>query len=327
VLGAALAIAAVLATSAPVLAPTPISLRYDVYVGDPTHPAVAGLVWLQRYGWNGGSLKRIGTIREGTASIDFNSDILPRLTHPDPLWDDHFVVAFELSGAQWYLSRPVDPMHFFSDLPAAIETLGRTSDGGPGAPRAIGLAPSTIRTFTFLNDDGTPARIRSVDVAVHVSDANHCGVEEGPSLGSFQPDQKGVISLRSPPVSLFIGATYYKDDGGAYREDFRTFVGAAQSKVLRRTWQIPYQTVALTVLSEGGAPAAGIGVESQVRANMCGRVIGGEAMTDTHGIATLRLQHLIVYRVWIELPGNKERMLTPLEQHLLLSRGSLTIRI
>jgi hypothetical protein len=326
VLGAALAIASVLATAAPSSAPTSVSLRYDVYISDPTHPAVAGLVWLQRYGWNGGSLKRIGTIREGTATIDFDSDILPRLAHPDPLWDDHFVVAFELSGAQWYLSRPVDPNHFFADLPAAIESIGAVTDGGPGAPRAIGLTLSATRTFTFLNDDGSPAKIGPVDMYVHVSDANHCGIEEGPSLGEFHPDQNGVVSLRSPPVPLFVGATYFRDERGAFTEDFRTFVGRAQTKVLRRTWQLPYQTLWLTVLDASGRPASGLAVESQVRAVMCGSA-GARAVTDSRGVATLSLQHLIVSRIWIDLANGAERSLTPQEQHLLFSRGSLTIRV
>ncbi|HLJ82782.1 MAG TPA: hypothetical protein VKT51_01235 [Candidatus Eremiobacteraceae bacterium] len=325
--GAALAITTVLATAAPTPAPRSVSLQYDVYVGDTTHPAVGGLIWLQRYGLNGVSLQRIGTIREGTASIEFNADIVPQLRHPDPRWDYHFVVAFELSGAQWYFSRPVDMMHFFSDVPAAIETIGKASDGGRDAPRAIGLAPSTTRTLTFENEDGTPAKGMRVGLAVHLNNANHCAVEQGPNLGYFRTDDSGVVSFESPPAPLTVGVRYYSDIRGEYFAEVELLVGSERDIVVRRTWTLPFQRVSLKVEDVSGKTVAGQWIEQRIRTHQCGVWSGRAGRTDPQGIAEMRIQPLSVDSMWVLLPGDKERLLTPLELHLLFSRGSLTIRI
>jgi hypothetical protein len=328
VLGAALAIATVLATAAPIAAPKSVSLRYDVYVGDTTHPAVAGLVWLFRYSWDDGfDRKRIGMIREGTAAIDFDSDVLPQLTDPVALSSDGFVVAFELSGAQWYLSRPINPMHFFTDLPAAIETIGNTSSGGQGAPSAIGLVPSANRTIRFVNEDGTPAKSMRVGLAIHVSNANHCGVEEGPAFGEYQTDDAGVISFESPPVPLMLGVRYYSDDRGVYFAEAGLLVGTERDIVLRRTWTLPSHGYMLTVEDMNGHPVANRWIEEQIRTYRCGAWWGGAGKTDSRGVARLKLQHLSVASLWVDLPDNKRRTLSPLEQHDLFSRGSLTIQI
>jgi hypothetical protein len=327
VLGAALAIATVLATAAPTPAPQSVSLRYDVYVGDTTHPAVAGLVWLLKYSWYGYDRKRIGAIREGTAAIDFSSDILPRLTHPDKRYDDNYIVAFELSGAQWYLSRPVDPLQFFSDLPAAVETIGNTNSGGPGAPRTIGLAPSAIRTFTFVNEDGTPAKDMRVGSAIHISNGNHCGNEEGPDFGNYQTDDAGVIAFESPPAPLMLSVPYFFVSDGLYFADYELLVGSKSHAVLRETWTLPFQNVTLAVDDASGHPVANRVIEEQMRTLRCGASWGGAGKTDARGVAKLKLQHLSVASLWVDLPDGKRRTLSPLEQHLLFSRGSLTIRI
>jgi hypothetical protein len=327
VLGTALAIASFLATAPPITAPKSVSLRYDVYVGDTTHPAVAGLVWLLRYSWYGLQQQRIGLIRDGSATIAFQSDIMPNLERPNKSADDHYVAAFELSGAQWYLSRPIDPNHFFSDLPAAIETIGSTLDGGPGAPRSIGLAQSDMRIITLLNEDGTSVRSYSVGVAVHISNQNHCGMEEGPSLGNRVTDSGGTFFVQSPPIPLTLDLEYFTTRGGQYYLRRGLVVGTARDMVIRRTWNLPYRAVKLKVVEAAGTPVRGLEVEAQYRAENCGAVLSRPGTTDINGVASLSIQQLAIEEIWMKLPSGARRTLTALEQHLLFSRGSLTIRI
>ncbi len=326
-LGAALAMATVLATAAPTPGPRSVSLRYDVYVGDTTHPAVGGVVWLLRYSRYGLQLQRIGLIRDGSATIAFQSDIMPDLDHPNKSADNHYVAAFELSGAQWYLSRPIDPNSFFVDLPVAIETIGNTLDDGPGAPRSIGLAEPDLRIITLLNEDGTPVASKSVGLAVHVNNVNHCGMEEGPDLGGRVTDGGGRIFVRSPPLPLTLDALFFSARSDGYYIRRGIVVGTARDVVIRRTWNLPYRSVALKVFDAAGKPVKGLDVEAQYRSDMCGAVLGRPGTTDASGVARLSVQQLAIGEIWTKLPSGATRTLTAPELHLLFSRGSLTIRI
>jgi hypothetical protein len=233
-----------------------------VYVGDETRPVNTGVVWLLRYSWYGPVRVQIGAILEGRATIAFDSSVLPRLTQYDARHDDHYVIAFELPDAQWYISRPVNGKRFFSDLPGAIETIGAVADGARGSPPALGLAQSDARTITLKNDDGTPAKNVNVPVSFHVSNQDHCGTEQGPELGTFETNQTGVITLHAPPEPLFIGVDYYSSVGGRFRRESGIVVGANRDITILRTWHIPPRDVEPTHVDSKGSPDAGRGIES-----------------------------------------------------------------
>ncbi len=322
-----LAIVGALATAATISAPKPVSLHYNVYVGDPSHPVLDGRVWLLRYSWYGTARERIGTIREGMATIEFDRDVMARLDQPANSHDDFVLAAIELPSNVWYMSREVDPNRFFSDLPAAIKTIGASVNVGPAGTPAIGLMPTVKRTITLLNDDGSAATGRWVGISEHVSDENRCAAEEGPFLGSFESDHAGIISIRTTLAPLFLSVRYFENVGGLYNEEFHVIVGPVPDIVVRRTWELPEKSVTLTVHDATGRPAAGHLIETQIRAETCGGVSGGSATTDADGAANLTLEHLAIQLIWVDLPGGQKRTLTQAEMHVLFARGSLTIRL
>ncbi|HEY7981900.1 MAG TPA: hypothetical protein VID19_10495 [Candidatus Eremiobacteraceae bacterium] len=304
-----------------------LDLQYDVYVGDETQPVNTGVVWLLRYSWYGPVWVQVGAIAEGRASIAIDTGAVPGLTDRDARRDDHYVVAFELPDAQWYVSRPVDNKRFVSDVPAAIATVGTVVEGARGAPPALGLARSDARTITLLNVDGTPAKNVTLEVSVHVSNQDHCGAEQGPELGKFETDQAGVITLHAPPEPLFLGAEYFNDVGGRLHQESGIIVGSSRDIAIKRTWNLPAEVVALTVLDNLGRPEAGHVVESKIRADTCGAHFGPVGTTDAHGVAKVSLKRLAVDQVWVDLPGARRRTLTPAEMQMLFSRGSATIHV
>lgn len=323
----AFALAAVLVVASPQTTSSSVDLRYDVYVGDETQPVNTGAVWLLRYSWYGPVWERVGAIVEGRATIAFDSSVMPRLTHYDARHDDHYVIAFELPGAQWYVSRPVDSKRFFSDVQAAIETIGTVAKGTRGAPPALGLARSDARTITLLNEDGTPAKEVSLSVSAHVSNQDHCGAEQGPELGEFESNRAGVFSLRAPPEPLYIGANYYSSVGGRFTLHSGIIVGSNGAITIRRTWNLPAEIVALRVVDSLGRPEKGGIVETQVRSDMCGAQFGPGGTTNARGVARISLKPLAIDQMWVDLPGSRRRTLTQIEQESLFAHKSLTIHV
>jgi hypothetical protein len=323
----AFVLAAVLAAATSDTGQRNVDLRYDVYVGDETHPVNTGVVWLLRYSWNGPVWVQVGAILEGRATIAFDSGVMPRLTHYDARYDDHYVIAFELPDAQWYVSRSIDSKRFFSDLPNAIETIGTVTEGARGAPSALGLSQSVTRTITLTNEDGTPAKNVALSVNVRVSNQDHCGVEQGPEIGSFETDQAGNLTLHAPPEPLFIGVDFYSSVGGRFTRESGIVVGADRDIVIRRTWRIAPKVVALKIVDAAGRPEAGRVIESQRRASTCGPHFGPVGTTDSHGVATMSLRPLEVDRMWVDLPGPRRRTLTAAEQKQLFTSGSVTIHV
>jgi hypothetical protein len=323
----AFALAAVLAVATPDTEHRSVDLCYDVYVGDETHPVNTGVVWLLRYSWYGPVRAQIGAILEGRATIAFDSSVMPRLTHYDALWDDHYVIAFELPDAQWYISRPVNSKRFFSDLPGAIETIGTVAKGARGAPPALGLARSDVRTITLLNEDGTPAKEISLSVSAHVSNQDHCGTEQGPELGSFETNQIGVMTFHAPPEPLYIGVDFYSGVAGRFSREFGIVVGTGRDIAIKRTWHIPVRDVVLTIVDATGRPEASRVIESEVRANTCGTLVWPAATTDSRGVARFSVRPFEVDRMWVDLPGPRRRTLTAPEQERLFTSGSATIHV
>jgi hypothetical protein len=321
------ALAAVLAVATPDTEHRSVDLRYDVYVGDETHPVNTGVVWLLRYSWYGPVRAQIGAILEGRATIAFDSSVMPRLTHYDALHDDHYVIAFELPDTQWYISRPVNGKRFFSDLPGAIETIGTVAKGARGAPPALGLARSDVRTITLLNEDGTPAKEISLSVSAHVSDSDHCGTEQGPQLGEFESNRAGVFSLRAPAEPLFLGAEYYVSVGGRFALQSGIVVGTGRAITLRRKWNLPTEVVALRVVDPLGRPEKGGIVVSTLRSEMCGNPVGPVETTNARGVARIALKPLAINQMWVDLPGARRRTLTQVELTSLFVHRSLTIHV
>jgi hypothetical protein len=327
VIALAFALAAVLEIASPQTGSSSVALLYDVYVGDETQPVNTGAVWLLRYSWYGPVWQRVGAIVEGRATIAFDSSVMPRLTHYDARYDDHYVIAFELPGAQWYVSRPVDSKRFFSDVQAAIETIGTVAKGARGAPPALGLARSDVRTITLLNEDGTPAKEISLSVSAHVSDSDHCGAEQGPELGEFESNRAGVFSLSAPAEPLFLGAEYYVSVGDRFALQSGIVVGTGRAITLRRKWNLPTEVVALRVVDPLGRPEKGGIVVTTLRSEMCGAPVGPVETTNARGVARISLKPLAIDQMWVDLPGARRRTLTQVELESLFLHRSLTIHV
>ncbi|MDQ6768178.1 MAG: hypothetical protein M3Z41_10255 [Candidatus Eremiobacteraeota bacterium] len=300
-----------------------VRVSYTVSIGSPSNRVRSGTVWLQSYSWNGGDKFKIGTIVDGTTTISLSDALSPTLINPLDGNHDNWVVLLQIGSSLWYETQTLNHHTLFSNFVAAVNSLGKAKTSGRTTELVL-PAPSK-RTITFLNLDGMPVARSTVGVSLHVSDADHCGVEQGPSIGDYRTDPNGRLTITYPPqpLALAIGHFEPKQPGWWYE---LIVVGSEKSISVRRNFRFPpWSRWQVTVMRPDGRPVAGALVSSYFNAG-CGQAGGAEAKTDSSGRASLRVAPALTGWVDVSLDG-KHHQLTGHERALLERSGFVEVRL
>jgi len=275
-----------------------INANYIVSVGSPTQRVQHGTVWLKSYSWNGGEQFQIGTIADGKTHIAFNDRLSPYLKRPPDAQHDNWIVLFHVAPTLWYSTARLDHSSVFSDFRGAVSALGTMS--ASGAWTTLTLPAPTKRIITLVNLDGTPVAQTTIDVALHVSNADHCAAEQGPELGTYVTDSQGRLVLTLPAQPLMLRIGYFDPDGWWWPNGLG--VGPGQSIVVRRDFRYPPPaTWHLRVRRQDGAPASNATVFWFVHVDRCGGP--PDTQTDGDGKTTLSVTPRLTGSVTITYEG------------------------
>ena len=317
------AIAALIVSLAVGSAPSSADGDYRVYVGSTAAQVDTGTVWLFMYSWNGSEQAAVGLISNGAVHIHFDHHsmyLLDEAHRADGNHDDHYKFLIELPDQQWYVTRTIKYRELFRRWRQAIDGLGRTRVAPDGTTILLLPAPS-MRTITLLRANGSPAANMSVDLALHISDANHCGVEEGPSLGRYKTDRSGTFTIVEPPSLLYLGAPYVRGVESHWVQ-FDTIIASQRHVTVRRAWGLPPRAswrVALRGLD--GFPIAGADVSGYEEIG-CGGAF--EFLTDRAGVARTRFIPQVLGWVSVTATGGS-RFLTDEERARVARTGELKL--
>lgn len=300
-----------------------VRASYIVSIGSPSNRVRSGTVWLQSYSWNGGDKFKIGTIVDGATTISLSDALSPTLINPLDGSHDNWVILFQIGSSLWYETPTLNHHTLFSNFASAVNSLGKAKTSG--RTTALVLRAPSKRTITFRNLDGTPVARSTVGVALHVSDDDHCGVEQGPSIGDYRTDPNGRLTLTYPPQPLALAIGHFEPNVPGWWYEL-IVVGSEKSITVRRNFRFPaWSTWQVTVKQPDGKPVPGALVSSYFNAG-CGQAGGAEAKTDSSGHASLRVAPALTGWVDVSLDG-RHHQLTGHERALLEKTGHVEVRL
>lgn len=263
-------------------------------LGDSTHPAASGEVWLIAHEWGWYPAVLVATIRNGALDPvsaweakttgwknPFGYKLLVALSdRPLPPRDlretdsayinPEFVKQFPYLS----LSDPLDENRQGHDWPAALTRMGVTT-----GPDTLTLPRPARRTIRLLYPDGRPLTGKNIAVSLFGSRDNHCGSPAGFPVGTYRTDAGGQISFQAPPEPLALIQPYYDEEtagpaGTAFVLQGDVVTGSEADIALRKWWDLPRQAYLLTLRSSSGQPLAGAQLSGCLRNNVCGATCG-----------------------------------------------------
>jgi len=317
--------------------------RYLISIGDESSPVASGTVRLYCYSWYGLQSVKLADIENGHAVLPLDTEKVKRELDPH-LNTEAYVLAVRIGENLWYRTPNISPAAIWTDLPGALNSLGRTAALSSGETSLI-LPPPAKRRITLLYPDGRPAASAGVSVSVYLYDSNHCGSHEGLPLGTFGTDASGTIEVVAPLVPLYLDGILYFEKAGtgpagvAYSHNVGLKTGPEATVVLKEQWELNeddylLEEFELRVLTAKGQPRPGLDVYGRWMTNTCG---GGDRIgrTDSKGVARVGLDpSFTALRLMIGGPysagdpeaDNKSRDLTDAELRELFAKHKLTIR-
>ena len=322
---------------------SPAQKQYVVSIGTSFAKVASGTVWLYSHSWYGLLKLQWATIKDGVALVSLDAEKLKSELDPNPTTDG-YVVAVQVGEHQWWRSPDIPPDRFWSDLPSAVNSLGRATTSQTGDSQLI--LPSLVkRHLTLVYPDGRPAVDAEVVVSIYLWDTNHCGAHEGFPLGTFHTDATGTIEVAAPLVPLYLdGISYYEVvgnglAGSAYSNNFGLKTSAEPNVVLKEQWQFKdeddlSEAAEIRVLTADGRPRDNVDVYLGWLTNTCG---GHDRVgrTDSNGLAQIGLDPSVT-SVMLMIGGpysagdprgqENSRDLGSAELQELFSKHKLTIR-
>lgn len=321
----------------PALAQPALQHKYVICSGTESEKLTSGTLWLYSYSWYGLQHFKLASIQNGLAVVPLDVNRLKREVDPHPN-TDAYVLVVQTGEHMWYRTPDIPQDRFWTDLPGAISSLGKTTTL-PTRETQLILPPPTKRHITLLYPDGRPKAGMDLTVSEFLWNYNHCAGHEGLPLGSFRTDEKGTIEVLAPLVPLYLDVEYFHNVGTgpagvAYSANSGMKIGPEETVVAKEEWELPGITVELRVLTASGQPRPDVDVGGNWSTNTCG---GGDriARTDARGIVRLDLDATFTaLGLMIGGPysaGDREgdkntRELTDAELHELFSKRKLTIR-
>lgn len=322
----------------PASAQSPPQPKYVVSVGTPSEKLVSGTLWLYSYSWYGLQQYKLAAIQNGLAAVPLDIDRLKREVDPHPN-TSAYIVVIQAGEHLWFRTPDIPPDSFWTDLPRAVRLLGSTTELPTGETQIVLPAPAR-RHITLLYPDGRPKTNLDLNVSIYLWDQNHCGVNEGLSLGSFRTDAMGTIEVLAPLVPIYLDGLEYYAYGGtgpagpAYSSNIGMKIPADETVVVKVAWEVPEFAVQLQVLTPTGQPRPDVDVYGNWSTNTCG---GADriARTDARGIVRLDLDATFTALTLIiggpysagDPEGDKNtRELSGAELRELFSKHKLTIR-
>ncbi len=308
-----------------------------ICIGTELEKLTSGTLWLYSYSWYGLQQFKLASIQNGLAVVPLDVSRLKREVDPHPN-TDAYVLVVQTGEHMWYRTPDIPQDRFWTDLPGAISSLGKTTTLPTGETQLL-LPSPTKRHITLLYPDGRPKAGMDLTVSEFLWNQNHCAVHEGLPLGSFRTDEKGTIEVLAPLVPLYLDVEYLHNVGTgpagvAYSANSGMKIGPEETVVAKEEWELPGITVELRVLTASGQPRRGVDIYANWNTNTCGghdRI--GE--TDAQGTARLELDATFTalglmiggpYSVGDPDAEGKSRDLTDAELRELFSKRKLTIR-
>jgi hypothetical protein len=251
------------------LAQEPPEKQYTISIGTASEKVSSGTIWLYSYSYYGLQKLQLATIQNGLARVPMGTEKLKRELDPHPNTDG-YVVALQIGDHLWYRTPDISTGRFWSDLPGAVNSLGRATALSAGETQLI-LPSATKRHITLLYPDGRPAANANITVSIYLWDNNHCRGHMGLPLGAFRTDKQGTIEVRAPLVALYLEDIFYYENAGAgpagvaYSNNFGLKLGAEEQIVLKERWQLTdddylLEEFELRVLTDTGRPRPGVNV-------------------------------------------------------------------
>jgi len=318
-----------------VAAPTqsPTDSRYSFAIGDESHAAPAGHLWVYCYSWYGLEKLELSSFeRGGAALLPDATDMRQRLNpHPNT---DACLLILEFPENLWYRTPDVRPDAFWQDPAHVLEGLGRRVPRPSGETLLVLPAP-LVRRVTLLHPNGRPVVGVTVPLSIYLYDKNHCAAHFGLPLGTFETDGTGSFEVTAIAIPLHLDLNYYEKDGmGPAGQQFMIYVGLKtgpeEKLVIQRAWNIPNdddfpeRNFELRVRATDGSPRTGISVVESIRLNKCGDTSRFPVSTGSDGVARLMLSPPIVLRIALRA-SDAERVLSDDELRELFSREKLTV--
>jgi len=300
-----------------------VNATLTIAVGDKSNHVRAGDIWLQSYSWNGGERFRVGSIVDGRAKISLNDSLSSALVHPsDPNHDNWVIIFYVGPESLSYTTKTLNHQTLFSDFTAALESVGKLLTSSGGRADVLVLPAPEKRTITFINLNGAPVIRERVDLFLHVSNGDHCGVEQGPLIGEYTTDSRGKLAQRLPPESLTLEIGHFEPDRPRWWQ-FWIVVGPQKTITLRRNFRYPPErNWNVIVKLRDGSPVTDALVSSYYDAG-CGGP-GPSASTNARGEAVLRLAPRITGWVAVSI-GHKTQQLTIAQRATLEKTGKVTL--
>jgi hypothetical protein len=273
----------------PALTQPPQQHNYVICIGTESEKLTSGTFWLYSASWYGLQKFKLASIQNGLAVVPLVVDRLKREVDPHPN-TDMYVLVIQAGEHMWYRTPDIPQDRFWTDLPGAIGSLGKTITLQAGETQLILPAP-TKRHITLLYPDGRPKARMDLTVSEFLWNQNHCGVHEGLPLGSFRTDDKGTIEVLAPLVPLYLDIDYFHNVGAgpagvAYSSNHGMKTGPEGTVVVKEEWELPDITVELRVLTASGQPRPGVNIYANWNTNTCG---GGDRIAETDATGTARL--------------------------------------
>lgn len=316
--------------------------EYTVSIGSLSDRVSSGSIWLYSYSWYALQKIKLGEIKNGRVDLPLDTEKLRRELDPHPNTDG-YVVVLQTGEHTWYRTRDILPGDLWSNLPLAVNSLGRATTLPNGSTQLI-LQSLSKRRITLLYPGGKAAVNARISISIFLWNTNHCAFHEGLPLGTFNTDKTGAIEVLAPLLPLYLDINYYEKvgagpAGAAYSNNFGLKTGPEKILVLKKRWQLTdddnlSEDVGLRVLTPAGQPRKGVDVYGNWQTNTCG---GHDRIgqTDSKGVAEISVDpsftglELMIggpYSAGDPKADESSRPLTYIEMQQLFSNHKLTIR-